>query len=185
MKSRKTARAWELPDSAVLPESQYLRLREFLRLVGYGVGASVVLPVTMRATSAGFPDSLNPSFKLDGVKLTLEDSITSYNNFYEWGSAKEQPKELSNKGWKTELRSIEICGLCTNPRKTDVNDLTQTCRWDRATQLLSSLCGSVVDGSTVLGKSSRQLPGSALDHCQHSPMQQPRADENRRCFHPA
>jgi sulfoxide reductase catalytic subunit YedY len=94
-----------------------------LRLVGYGLGAAVILAVTMRAASAGFPDSLNPSFKLDGVKLTLENSITSYDNFYEWGFAKEQPKELSNKGWKTEPWSIEIGGLCTNPRKIDVNDL--------------------------------------------------------------
>ena len=123
MKKRSEVRAWELPDSAVLPESQYLRRREFLRLFGYGLAASAVLPVTMRAASAGFPDSLNRSFKLDGLKLTPEDSVTSYNNFYEWGLAKEQPKELSNKGWKTEPWSLEIGGLCANPRKIDVNDL--------------------------------------------------------------
>jgi methionine sulfoxide reductase catalytic subunit len=123
MKNRSETRAWELSDSAVLPESQYLRRREFLRLFGYGLAASAVLPVTMRAASAGFPDSLNPSFKLEGVKLTPEDSITSYNNFYEWGFAKDEPKKLSNKGWKTEPWTLEIGGLCKNPRKIDVNDL--------------------------------------------------------------
>jgi sulfoxide reductase catalytic subunit YedY len=122
-KKGKAVRAWELPDSAVLPETQYLRRREFLRLVGLGLAGTAVLPMTMRAASAGFPDSLNPSFKLDGVKLTPEDSITSYNNFYEWGFEKNQPKELSNKGWKTEPWTLEIGGLCANPRKIDVNDL--------------------------------------------------------------
>src|SRR6201997_2316491 len=123
MKKRSETPAWELPDSAVLPESQYLRRREFLRLFGYGLAASAVLPVTMRAASAGFPDSLNRSFKLDGVKLTPEDSITSYNNFYEWGFAKDEPKKRSNEGWKTEPWALEIGGLCKNPRKIDVNDL--------------------------------------------------------------
>ena len=122
-KKGEAVRAWELPDSAVLPETQYLRRREFLRLVGLGLAGTAVLPVTMRAASAGFPDSLNPSFKLDGVKLTPEDSITSYNNFYEWGFEKDQPKELSNKGWKTEPWTLEVGGLCANPRKIDINDL--------------------------------------------------------------
>ena len=123
MKNRKEIRAWELSDSAVLPESQYLRRREFLRLFGYGLAASAVLPVTMRAASAGFPDSLNPSFKLGGVKLTPEGSITSYNNFYEWGVAKDQPKELANRGWKTRPWSVQIGGLCANPRNIDVDEL--------------------------------------------------------------
>jgi len=123
MKNRSETRAWELPDSAILPESQYLRRREFLRLFGYGLAASAVLPVRMRATSAGFPDSLNPSFKLEGVKLTPEESITSYNNFYEWGVAKDQPKELANRGWKTRPWSLEMGGLCANPRKIDVDEL--------------------------------------------------------------
>src|SRR5260370_7846358 len=69
----------------------------------------------MRAAAAGFPDSVNPSFRLEGVKLTSEDSITSYNNFYEWGFAKDQPQELSNKGWKTDPWTLEISGLCANP----------------------------------------------------------------------
>jgi len=119
----KGARAWELPDADVLPETQYLRRREFLRVFGLGLAASAVFPVTMCSESAGFPDSLNPSFKLDGVKLTPEDSVTSYNNFYEWGFAKDEPKERSNKGWKTDPWLLEIAGLCANPNKIDVKDL--------------------------------------------------------------
>ena len=63
------------------------RRREFLRVFGLGLAASALLPQGAFAASSGFPDSINPAFKLDGVKLTPEDSVTSYNNFYEWGFA--------------------------------------------------------------------------------------------------
>ena len=124
MHIRKT-RSWELPDSAVTPEADYLRRREFLRTFGLALAATAFLPPAVRAATAGFPDSLNPAFKLDGVKLTPYDLVTSYNNFYEWGLAKEEPKELANKGWKTEPWTIEIGGLCTKPGKYDVNDLVK------------------------------------------------------------
>ena len=124
MQTHKT-RSWELPDSAVTPEADYLRRREFLRVFGLGLAATALLPPAVRAATAGFPDSLNPTFKLDGVKLTPYDLVTSYNNFYEWGLAKGEPKEFSNKGWKTEPWTIEIGGLCSKPGKYDVNDLVK------------------------------------------------------------
>jgi len=118
-------RSWELPDSAVTPEADYLRRREFLRTFGLGLAATAFLPPAVRAATAGFPDSLNSAFKLDGLKLTPYDLVTSYNNFYEWGLAKEEPKELANKSWKTEPWTIEIGGLCNKPGKYDVNDLVK------------------------------------------------------------
>ncbi len=77
----RTTRSWELPDSAVTPEEDYLRRREFLRTFGLGLAASVFLPSTLRAATAGFPDSLNPAFQLEGLKLIPYDLVTSYNNF--------------------------------------------------------------------------------------------------------
>ncbi len=123
MRNAQARCSWDLPDDGVTPEALYLRRREFLRVFGFGLAATALLPVTARGLSAGFPDSLNPSFKLDSVKLTPEDLVTSYNNFYEWGLGKDQPKELSNRGWKTEPWTVEIGGLCANPRKIDVNEL--------------------------------------------------------------
>lgn len=115
--------SWALPDFAVTPEADYLRRREFLRVFGLGLAASTLMPSWLHAESAALNDSLNPAFKLDGVKLTPEGSVTSYNNFYEWGFAKEQPKELSNRGWKTEPWTLEIGGLCANRDRFSVADL--------------------------------------------------------------
>jgi methionine sulfoxide reductase catalytic subunit len=98
-------RSWELPDSLVTPEADYLRRRDFLRAVGLGVAATVIFPATIRAATAGFPDALDPAFKLDGVKLTPYNLITRYNNFCEWGLSKEDPQQLA-KSW-LEDRAVE------------------------------------------------------------------------------
>jgi methionine sulfoxide reductase catalytic subunit len=114
---------WDLADSAVTAEAYYLGRREFLRVFGLGLAASALLPPGIQAESPALNDSLNPAFKLDGVKLTPEDLVTSYNNFYEWGLAKDQPKDLANRGWKTRPWSLEIGGSCANPSKIDVDEL--------------------------------------------------------------
>jgi sulfoxide reductase catalytic subunit YedY len=118
-------RSWELPDSAVTPEKDYLHRRDFLRKVGLGMAAAAILPPALRAASSGFPSSLNPAYKLEGVKLTPEELVTSYNNFYEWGMSKDEPKHLANAGWKTEPWTIEIGGLCGKPAKFEVNELVK------------------------------------------------------------
>src|SRR5207249_9499238 len=65
-------RPWHLPDSALTPEAHYYRRREFLRLFGVGVAASAILPVTSRAASAGFPDSLNPGYRSEERRVGKE-----------------------------------------------------------------------------------------------------------------
>src|SRR5260370_767615 len=115
--------SWQLSDSAVTPESVYLGRRHFLRTCGLGLVAGALLPRLARAATFGFPDSLNPAYKLAGIKLTSYDDITGYNNFYEWGLDKGDPKVNANRGWKTEPWTIEIGGLCAKPVKYDVNDL--------------------------------------------------------------
>ena len=116
-------RLWDLPDSAITLEPYHIRRREFLRVFSLGLAASALLPPGVQVETAALNDSVNPALKLDGVKLTSEDLITSYNNFYEWGLAKDQPKEQANRGWKTQPWSVDIGGLCDNPRKIDVDEL--------------------------------------------------------------
>lgn len=118
-------RSWELPDSAVTSEADYLRRRDFLRVFGFGLAATALLPVGFPADAADLHESVNPAFKLDGVKLTAEELVTSYNNFTEWGMAKDEPKDLANRGWNTVPWTLEVGGLCTNPIKTDIAELVR------------------------------------------------------------
>ena len=117
---------WQLPDSLVTPETHYLHRRKFLRTIGLGLAGSAFLPATLKASTTTLPDSLNPAFKLTGVKLTPYNLITTYNNFVEWGQDKEHPSRLANQGWKTDPWTIEIGGLCTNPGKFEVGDLIRS-----------------------------------------------------------
>jgi methionine sulfoxide reductase catalytic subunit len=118
--------SWQLPDSAVTPQSKYLGRRQFLRTIGMGLAGGALLPTITQGASFGFPDSLATAYKLPGAKLTPNDDVTGYNNFYEWGLEKSDPKVNANKGWKTEPWTIEIGSLCGNPGKYDVNDLVKS-----------------------------------------------------------
>jgi sulfoxide reductase catalytic subunit YedY len=124
---------WELPESAVTPERDY-RLRpvaqsprrEFLKTLGYGAagfaGAALAGP-DLFATTAGFPTNVNTAYRDPALKPTAYELITSYNNFYEFGLDKAEPRINANKGWKSEPWTVEITGLINNPVKIDANDL--------------------------------------------------------------
>jgi sulfoxide reductase catalytic subunit YedY len=66
---------------------------------------------------------VNPAYRDPALKPTAYEHITSYNNFYEFGTAKEEPAVLANRGWKTEPWTVELAGLVNAPAKFDVNDL--------------------------------------------------------------
>ena len=118
-------RSWNLPDSAVTPETHYLDRRDFLRVAGLGAIGAALLPVPdTDAATTGFPDKLNPAYKLDG-KTTALDSVAGYNNFYEWGLGKDEPKDQANQGWKTEPWTLTIGGLCNKPAAFEVNELVK------------------------------------------------------------
>src|SRR6185436_10275125 len=126
----RTPKDWELPESAVTPERDYhLRprivapRRDFLKTLGLGVAGAALAGRDLLATTAGFPTKMNPDYRDPALKPTAYEHITSYNNFYEFGTDKADPKPNANKGWKTEPWTIDITGLINNPVKIDANDL--------------------------------------------------------------
>ncbi|MDO8539857.1 MAG: protein-methionine-sulfoxide reductase catalytic subunit MsrP [Opitutaceae bacterium] len=118
---------WELPESAATPERDYdlrsLGRREFLKTAGLGLATAALAGRPAFATTAGFPTKVNPDYRDAALKPTAYELITSYNNFYEFGTDKADPKPNANKGWKTEPWTVEITGLVRNPAKIDANDL--------------------------------------------------------------
>jgi methionine sulfoxide reductase catalytic subunit len=129
----RTPQDWALPESAVTPEKDYRQRpreagdlparRDFLKTLGLGLAGAALLPRGLSAATAGFPAKENAAFPPGALKVTPYELITSYNNFYEFGTDKSDPKPNANKGWKTEPWTVEIAGLCRNPTKIDVNDL--------------------------------------------------------------
>jgi methionine sulfoxide reductase catalytic subunit len=128
----RTSKDWELPESAATPERDYaLRprgtdtptpRRDFLKRLSLGLASAALLPRGLRAATAGFPTKVNAAYRDPALKPTAYELITSYNNFYEFGTDKGDPKPNA-KDWKTEPWTVDIGGLCRNPTKIDVNDL--------------------------------------------------------------
>jgi sulfoxide reductase catalytic subunit YedY len=116
---------WELPEAAATPESIYHNRRAFLKTLGLGAAAAALGSRDLFATTAGFPTKMNPAYRDPALKPTPYELITSYNNFYEFGTDKADPKPNANKGWKTDPWTVEIAGLCRNPQKIDANDLVE------------------------------------------------------------
>ena len=116
-------RPGSLPESAATPEAAYRDRRRFLRNLGFGLAGVAAGGAMLRAATGGFPVSRSEKFPGVGLKLTPFELITSYNNFYEFGTDKESPKTRANQGWKTEPWTVEVGGLVANPIKLDVNDL--------------------------------------------------------------
>jgi sulfoxide reductase catalytic subunit YedY len=119
--------SWFLPESAATPESDYRRRREFLRRAGLGTGLllSGAATAALRAATAGFPVDRSEDFNGEGLDLTDEALIKGYNNFYEFGTGKDDPQTYANQGWKTEPWTLTVDGLVRESLTIEVNDLVR------------------------------------------------------------
>ena len=121
----KIPKDWELPEAKATDPALY-RLRnrrEFLTSLGIGAVATFAAPTFARAAMSGFPDAKNSLYPASALKVTPYPFITSYNNFYEFGTDKADPKVNANTGWKTEPWKLAISGLVQAPAVYDVEDL--------------------------------------------------------------
>src|SRR5690242_19373617 len=117
----------DLREGDVTPEGLYLRRREFLALGAAGaVGA--MIPASNRAADAPKGAALDVAKRADlaaGEKPTPYDAVTSYNNFYELGTDKEDPSRnaasLRPRPW-----TVRIDGEVKKPQTVDVDALL---RW--------------------------------------------------------
>lgn len=104
-----------IPSSEITPEGVYHNRREFLRAAAVaGLGAAA-------AASGAFamPDRHEPQ---DKDEPTSYDRITHHNNFYEFGTDKEDPKANSG-GFKPIPWSVKVDGLCAKPGTWALEDL--------------------------------------------------------------
>src|SRR5205814_1576780 len=87
-----------------------------------GVAGTALGGRSIFAATGGFPAKENPEYPASALKPTPYEHITSYNNFYEFGTDKGEPKTMARR-WKPEPWTVEFAGLCRNPAKIEVNDL--------------------------------------------------------------
>ena len=107
----------KIASSEITPKSLYLRRRQFM-----GVAAGGVAAVGLGAPAIAAPLAAKPSiYKLD-EKLTSKEDVTTYNNFYEFGTSKEDPARnagsLTTRPW-----TIEVGGLVAKPQVIDIETI--------------------------------------------------------------
>jgi sulfoxide reductase catalytic subunit YedY len=101
--------------SEITPETVYLRRREFMgAAAGLVAGvAALALPGPLRAAARR---------SRDDDELTPYDDIIRYNNFYEFGTGKEDPAREAHR-MVTRPWSVTVDGLCEKPATYDLDDL--------------------------------------------------------------
>lgn len=125
-------KASDIRSSEITPKSLYLRRREFIQSTSGGVLATVVSamapPALASLTAQGGLTKLanvqKSPLSTTGEKLTRYDAVTGYNNFYEFGTEKEDPARnahtLNPKPWK-----LTIDGEVGKPGSYDLDDFVK------------------------------------------------------------
>jgi sulfoxide reductase catalytic subunit YedY len=116
----------DIPSSEITPPQVYARRREFLQAAAAaGVGAALggglfVAPVVVRA-GEGIANVRESRFSTDEPP-TSKDDITSYNNFYELGTGKADPRRNAHH-LQTRPWSLVVDGECAAPGEIGIEDI--------------------------------------------------------------
>ena len=102
-------------NSEITPENIYKNRRNFIKKFGLTAG-SIFL-------SQNLNFSANAAPKKEDLKLTEYRYITTYNNYYEFGTGKSDPVERSEK-FKTTPWDVVIDGEVENPLKLSIEEIT-------------------------------------------------------------
>jgi methionine sulfoxide reductase catalytic subunit len=101
----------DIPVNEITDESLFWNRREFLKTAGIGLAAVSLIPRNFGQFTSGDED-----------KLTPYEDITGYNNYYEFGTDKGDPKanagNLKTRPWK-----IEVTGEVAKPATYDFDEL--------------------------------------------------------------
>ncbi len=122
-----------IPASEITPPEVYFNRRTFLRggAIAAGMAATglvyrkingVDLVRSETKELRGLQKPEQPGYRVTDETMTSHDSVTNYNNFYEFTTNKDgvaaAAKDFKTAGWK-----VEVGGLCHKPRTFDLDDL--------------------------------------------------------------
>jgi sulfoxide reductase catalytic subunit YedY len=121
----------DVASSEITPLATYLDRRRFIATAAVA-GAAVAFPdiIAARAAEAAPPPNLDgiakSRYSTEEARTPL-DAITRYNNFYEFGSDKEDPSRYAEK-LRPRPWAVKIDGLCGKPGTYDVDEMIKANR---------------------------------------------------------
>ena len=114
----------DLKWSDVTPKALFLDRRRFLAVAPFVVGAATALVTELEAGAQGTGQKLagKKSALSTTEPLTPYKAVTTYNNFYEFGTDKSDPS-ANARNFKTRPWTVTIDGAVTNGGKFAIDDL--------------------------------------------------------------
>jgi sulfoxide reductase catalytic subunit YedY len=114
-----------IPSSEITPKTLYFDRRSFLglgaaSLVGMGAIEDLLRPGRLGAQQQGRGSFEGRTSEL-GEELTSYEDVTTYNNFYEFGTGKDDPAKNSGR-FVTRPWTLEITGHVAKPGTYDLDD---------------------------------------------------------------
>jgi sulfoxide reductase catalytic subunit YedY len=119
----------DIPSSEITPKSVYMDRRRFLigtaaagaALVAARPLANWLKPASARAAGAKLPVTVKSPFSTS-EKPTPYESVTNYNNYYEFSTDKYEPANLA-KNFKTRPWTVTVEGKVMKPKTFDVDEV--------------------------------------------------------------
>ncbi len=127
----------KIPLSEITPEHVYVNRRQFMKGIGVAAGALALAacaaptaptasqPATSTSAGTAAPSPAPQASKAAdelGDALTPYDTVTTYNNFYEFSTDKSEPARLA-KALRTTPWTVTVGGLVKTPRTFGIEDL--------------------------------------------------------------
>lgn len=116
----------DVKPSEITPKSAFDNRRQFLKTAGItagGIAASALVgPQAKAATETAKLKGVLKNTKFDVPDVTEQEFVTSYNNFYEFGTDKEDPFRYAG-SLKPRPWTIKVSGHVEKPGLYDVDDL--------------------------------------------------------------
>jgi len=107
-------RPHDIPTSEITPESVYLNRRDFFGVVG-GVAVAALAPVVGATVPRGRSGQQKDP-------PTPYEAVTSYNNFYEFGTDKADPAKHAH-ALKPRPWTVKVDGMVKKPATYDIDEV--------------------------------------------------------------
>ncbi len=102
--------------SQITPEKVYNNRRTFLKSLGYGLSSFAL---------SSIPFAKNAFSNINKNKITSFEDITTYNNYYEFGTSKSDPY-IRSQNFKTKPWNIRIEGEVEKPLELSIEEILTT-----------------------------------------------------------
>ena len=135
----------QIKPSEITPEGAYLNRRQFIKTAGITTAGIISSGPALAALTE---DNASSGRELENVSESLFSTdqppnswrdITTYNNFYEFGTAKSDPAENAG-NFVTTPWKVKVSGQCNKPGEYNLEDII---KWEPAA-LISWVLSSLI-----------------------------------------